>query len=75
MEVAMLTSYLVHCPHSGCSWFGSLLPSTNQDSWREAVPTVNVAVFECPECGHVWRAQIRGDDVVPLPQDEQPQLI
>src|SRR5262245_4116403 len=35
----MLTSYLVHCPHSGCNWFGSVLPSEHQEQWREAMPT------------------------------------
>ena len=30
---AMLTSYLVRCPHFGCDWFGSLLPSRDTDSW------------------------------------------
>jgi hypothetical protein len=66
----MLTSYLVHCPHAGCEWFGSLLPCRNQDSWREAVPTTNLAVFECPHCGRIWRARIQGDDVVPLVEEQ-----
>ena len=65
----MLTSYLVRCP--GCGWFGSLLPSQNQDSWREAVPTISVAVFSCPECQQEWRGKIQGDDVIPLPPDKQ----
>lgn len=66
----MLTSYLVQCPQVDCHWSGSLLPSRNTDSWRSSVPTTPVAVFECPKCGQVWRARIKGDDVVPLPFDE-----
>ena len=66
----MLTSYLVKCPHTGCDWFGSLLPRDNTDSWCGAVPTVPVAVFECPQCHGEWRARVRGDDVVPLPLEE-----
>jgi hypothetical protein len=71
----MLTSYLVHCPHAGCGWFGSLLPSQNTDSWRGSVPEVNVAVFECPNCQQEWRARIQGDDVIALPLDELPHLV
>lgn len=71
----MLTSYLVHCPHPGCAWFGSLLPSGNTDSWRGPVPEVNVAVFECPQCGRAWRGRVQGDDVIPLPVDERPHLV
>ncbi len=65
----MLTSYLVRCPQAGCGWRGSLLPSRDKDSWRHSVPTVPIAVFECPKCRHEWRAQIVGDDVKPLPQE------
>jgi hypothetical protein len=69
----MLTSYLVHCPHPGCGWFGSLLPSQDQDSWREALPTAKTASFECPQCQRRWGARVRGDDdVEPLPLDEEP---
>ncbi len=71
----MLTSYQVHCPYRGCGWGGSLLPSQNQDSWRGAVPATNMAVFDCPECHRQWRARIQGDDVVPLPENEQVPLI
>jgi len=66
----MLTSYLVKCPHLGCEWFGSLLPSRDTDSWRGPVPTVPVASFECPQCHRSWRAQIIGDDVKPMPVQE-----
>jgi hypothetical protein len=66
----MLTSYLVKCPHLSCNWFGSLLPSRDADSWRGSVPTTPVAVFECPQCGHTWRARIVGDDVEPLPAEQ-----
>jgi hypothetical protein len=71
----MLTSYLVHCAHAGCDWSGSLLPCRNQDSWLQANPTTNIAVFQCPECGHMWQARIEGDDVFPLPESEQVHLV
>ena len=71
----MLTSYLVHCPHFGCNWFGSLLPSQDTDSWKGSVPTASVALFECPECHHSWRARVQGDDVAPLPLDEEVHLV
>jgi hypothetical protein len=66
----MLTSYLVKCPHFGCKWFGSLLPSRNTDSWRGPVPTTPIANFECPNCHKQWQARVKGDDVIPLPLDE-----
>jgi hypothetical protein len=69
----MLTSYLVKCPHLGCAWFGSLLPSRNTESWRGPVPTTPVAMFECPNCHRTWKARVKGDDVEPLPMDEMAQ--
>lgn len=66
----MLTSYLVKCPHFGCNWFGSLLPSRDTDSWRGPVPTTPIATFECPTCHRQWKAKVKGDDVYPLPLDE-----
>ena len=66
----MLTSYLVKCPHLGCDWFGSLLPSRDAESWRGSVPSISVAVFECPKCARTWRARVVGDDVKPLPLEE-----
>ncbi len=71
----MLTSYLVRCPFPTCDWFGSLLPIQDTDSWRGSVPTTPVATFECPQCRHQWRARVQGDDVLPLPPEEQPHLV
>jgi len=66
----MLTSYLVRCPHSGCRWFGSLLPRIDSESWRGYIPNKTVVTFECPQCLQTWRARVKGDDVEPLPQEE-----
>jgi hypothetical protein len=66
----MLTSYLVHCPHPGCNWFGSLLPQGDTEPWRPAHPSVKTASFECPVCLNRWRARVKGDDVVPLSVEE-----
>jgi hypothetical protein len=66
----MLTSYVVRCPDLSCRWFGSLLPSRDTDLWSGSVPSTSTAVFQCPECGHSWRARVVGDDVVPLPEEE-----
>jgi hypothetical protein len=66
----MLTSYLVHCPHAGCNWFGSLLPAANAEAWRSATPTTKVVVFECPQCHGQWQARVVGDDVKALPLQE-----
>ena len=66
----MLTDYMVTCPHAGCHWSGSLLPSRNRDAWRAAIPATHEIVFECPRCHHEWRAELIGDDVRPLPVEE-----
>lgn len=69
----MLTSYMVKCPRKECGWFGSALPRANADSWHGAVPTVNETRFQCPRCRQEWRARVHGDEVEPLPlNDEQP---
>jgi hypothetical protein len=67
----MLTSYFVRCPHKGCAWFGSLLPSQDTQLWRGSLPGTQVAVFHCPSCDRQWRARVVGDDVRPLPLDEK----
>jgi len=67
---AVLTSYLVKCPHPGCRWFGSLLPRDHREAWRGSRPSLNEAVFQCPRCGGEWHARIVGDDVFPLPLEE-----
>ena len=64
----MLTDYMVTCPQ--CRWAGSLLPHTNRDAWKAAVPTTRVIVFHCPRCQGEWRARVVGDDAVPLPAEE-----
>ena len=67
----MLTSYFVKCPQFDCNFLGSLLPSRDTDSWKSSVPTVNIATFDCPNCGRQWKARVRGDDVEPLPLEEE----
>ena len=67
----MLTDYMVTCPHVGCHWTGSLLPKTNRDAWRTALPTTVETTFECPRCHGEWHARIEGDDAYPLPLVEE----
>jgi hypothetical protein len=67
----MLTSYWVNCPHSGCSWSGTLLPQTDTQLFRPASPKVKVIVFQCPRCEGQWQARVVGDDVIPLPLGEK----
>lgn len=66
----MLTDYMVTCPHAGCHWSGSLLPSGDRGAWRCAVPSTNTVMFRCPRCNGEWRARLVGDDVFPLPERE-----
>lgn len=66
----MLTSYLVRCPHSGCHWSGSLLPSGDGEAWRGPMPSTPVVAFQCPQCQREWHARVVGDDVYLLPLEE-----
>ena len=68
----MLTSYLVKCPHSGCSWFGSLIPRASPEPWQIPGPVGTVLVFHCPQCEGEWLARAVGDDVVPMPVQNTP---
>jgi hypothetical protein len=72
----MLTSYLVACPQLGCGWRGSLIPYRDMEAWNPSKPNQKVGVFHCPKCNGEWRGRIVGDDVYPLPaQNEAPQLV
>jgi len=66
----MLTSYWVRCPHTGCGWFGSLLPHNDVEAWRASIPNVSTVVFLCPQCQGEWHARVVGDDVENLPLEE-----
>jgi hypothetical protein len=67
----MLTSYLVKCPHSGCNFFGSLLPTGDAEAWRGAAPGRSEIRFCCPRCGKDWHARLAGDTPVPLLRPDQ----
>jgi hypothetical protein len=70
----MLTSYWVNCPRLGCHWSGDLLPHDDRHVWDAAVPTKRVVSFVCPACQSEFHARVNGDDVVPLPLEEEPAL-
>jgi hypothetical protein len=63
----MLTSYLVRCPHSGCGWFGSIIPRPDPEPWQSPASAHSVVVFQCPQCEGEWHARMVGDDVIALP--------
>jgi hypothetical protein len=64
----MLTSYMVKCNHSGCGWFGSLLPTGPVK--MQGSPPVRVVEFRCPKCARNLRGRVRNDDVIMLPHEE-----
>ena len=59
----MLTSYFVKCPHVGCGWMGSLIPTAGEPS---SLSAGSVVAFQCPGCHEEWPARIVGEDVRPL---------
>ena len=59
----MLTSYFVKCPHVGCGWMGSLIPTAGEPS---SLSPGSVISFRCPGCQEEWPARIVGEDVRPM---------
>ena len=59
----MLTSYVVKCPHKGCTWRGSLIARDQvQPSCLPGAGPREV-VFHCPKCRSDFDGRIRGEDV------------
>jgi hypothetical protein len=48
-----------------------LLPQTDTQVFRPAIPGVKTVVFQCPQCDGQWRARLVGDDVRSLPLEEK----
>lgn len=65
----MLSSFRVTCPHTGCGWTGSLLPSLAQGGVDAEIPSAQVAWFHCPGCGGDWKVRITNDRITALPPD------
>ena len=66
----MLSSYRVACPHEGCGWSGSLVPSLLRGGADAEVARMQRAWFHCPGCGHDWEVRINGDVVTTVPAAE-----
>ena len=63
----MLSSYRVACPHAGCDWTGSLVPSVVQGGeGRESAP-MQRAWLGCPRCQGDWEVRIEDDKVTVVP--------
>lgn len=63
----MLSSYPVRCPHEGCGWSGSLVPSHLKGGTGVELVAAERAWFHCPQCQRDWEVRIDGDRVVVLP--------
>jgi hypothetical protein len=46
----MLSSCPVACPHEGCGWTGSLVPSSVQGGGGAEIAAAQRAWFRCPRC-------------------------
>jgi hypothetical protein len=60
---SMLSSYSVACPHEGCGWTGSLVPSQVEGGGGAEIASGQAAWFECPRCERSWEVRIRDDRV------------
>lgn len=67
----MLSSYRVACPHEGCGWSGSLVPSTLRGGDEAEIAQAGLAWFQCPGCRRDWEARISGDVVTVVPAAER----
>ena len=63
----MLSSYPVACPHDGCDWTGSLVPSLLRGGQGAEIAPMQRAWFRCPDCQRDWEVRIRNDKVTVLP--------
>ena len=63
----MLSSYRVACPHEGCGWSGSLVPSLLQGGATAEVPAVQRAWLRCPGCQRDWEVHVSGDTATIAP--------
>jgi hypothetical protein len=68
----VLSSYRVECPHAGCGWTGSLVPSVVQGGEGREIASRQRAWFRCPGCQRDWEAQIKDDKVTVVPATEYP---
>jgi len=59
----MLSSYPVACPHEGCGWTGSLVPSSVPGGGGAEIAAAQRAWFRCPRCQRDWEARISNDRV------------
>jgi hypothetical protein len=63
----VLSSYPVTCPHEGCDWTGSLVPSSVQGGGGAEIAPPQAAWFRCPRCRRDWEARISNDRVTAVP--------
>jgi hypothetical protein len=66
----MLSSYSVTCPHAGCDWSGSIIPSRLQDGTGAEIASGSKAWFQCPSCSTSWEVRITNDRVTVVPVAE-----
>jgi hypothetical protein len=66
----MLSSYPVACPHEGCGWTGSLIPSRVQGGAGTEIASMQRGWFRCPRCQRDWEVRITNDRVTALPAVE-----
>jgi hypothetical protein len=63
----MLSSFPVKCPHEGCGWSGSLVPSIRRGGADAEVAAAQRAWFHCPQCNRDWEVRISNDRVTDVP--------
>lgn len=68
----MLTSYRVACPHEGCGWSGSLVPSLVRGGDGGEVAVMQRAWLHCPGCGRDWEVRVVKDAVEVAPTAPAP---
>ena len=67
----MLSSFRVACPHAGCDWTGSLVPSVLRDGADAEIASGHWAWLQCPQCRRNWEVRIKDEKATVLPVMEE----
>ena len=67
----MSNRYLVKCPNCGSDVSGNLPDRFAPEFGHRFAAAMSVVTLQCSRCHHKWHARAIGDDLAPLPFNDQ----